>query len=66
MTMRSKGNSKIIGAAIAPMTALPSWAFWLSERPIYKMPKKSAIMHTTVTGKMGSDGLEWTTCSCTS
>jgi hypothetical protein len=66
MTMRSKGNSKIIGAAIAPMKALPIRISSLSEPPINQMPRKRATMHAAVTGKTGCAGLEWIRCWCIS
>jgi hypothetical protein len=45
MTMRSKGNSKSIGAAIAAMTALPSKA--LEPCALMKMMRKMTIAAMT-------------------
>jgi hypothetical protein len=61
MTMRSKGNSKSIGAAIAAMTALPSKA--LEPCALMKMMRKMTIAAMSVTGAMGSAGGATAMCS---
>jgi hypothetical protein len=56
MTMRSNGNSKIIGAATAPIAALPSATRQPCELPTIKMMTKMTATHRAVTGVMGSAG----------
>ncbi len=56
MTMRSNGNSKIIGAATAPIAALASAARQPRERPTIKITTKITATQTAVTGVMGSAG----------
>ncbi len=56
MTMRSNGNSKIIGAAMAPIMALAS-----AVRPPYRLPAIRMMTNvipaaTMVTGVIGSAG----------
>ena len=52
--MKSKGNSKIIGAAIAPTTALPSLVWNRHPVRVMMMPKMAAAA-SNVTGAMGSE-----------
>ena len=56
ITMRSNGSSKIIGAASAPMMALPSRARKLGA-PRVRMMTKMATMARRVTGVMGSEAV---------
>ena len=56
MTMRSKGNSKIIGAAAAPMAALPSLTGQSCDLARMRMVTKMVIAQAPVTGVMGCGG----------
>jgi hypothetical protein len=56
MTMRSNGNSKIIGAAIAPTPALTSLTGQSCDRATMRMVAKITTTQAAVTGVMGSDG----------
>jgi len=57
MMMRSNGNSKIIGAARAPIAALPSATPQPSELALMRrMITKMTPTQLRVTGVMGSTG----------
>ena len=58
ITMRSKGSSKIIGAAIAPIAPLASLVPQACEpREMMTMMTKTAAAAVKVTGVMGSLGV---------
>jgi hypothetical protein len=56
MTIRSNGNSKIIGAAAAPMAALISMTCRPCDRLMRRMTTKITTMQVAVIGKMGVGG----------
>jgi hypothetical protein len=56
MTMRSKGNSKIIGAAIAPTAALASLTGQSCDLATMRIATKMTTAQVPVTGVMGCGG----------
>jgi len=56
MTMRSKGNSKTIGAAIAPTAALASLTGQPCDLATMRMVTKMITAQAPVTGRMGYGG----------
>jgi hypothetical protein len=62
MTMKSNGNSKIIGAARAPMAAPASRIGQSYERPSTMMTTKMTATAVKVTGAIGPVSRAW--CGC--